>query len=138
MKKLIFALSLFLFAGVAVNAQSKACCSKKEQASCCAKKASATKTASIDIDFKAADELAAADENIERRECAVSGKIAYFQKSETDGEVAWEEVSYDAEKKSFTRVAAATMEKDIETGKVMKEKKCAPKGKSCCAKKGKA
>ncbi len=136
MKKVIFALTLFLFAGVAVNAQSKSCCSKKEQASCCAKKASTTKTAAVD--FKAADELAAVDENIERRECAVSGKISYFQKSEESGEVVWEEVSYDADKKTFTRVAAASMEKDPETGKVMEEKKCAKKGKSCCAKKGKA
>ena len=136
MKKVIFAFTLFFFAGVALNAQSKSCCAKKDQAASCTKKASATKTASID--FKAADELAAADENIERRECAESGKISYFQKSEEAGEVVWEEVSYDAEKKIFTRVAAASMEKDPETGKMMEEKKCAKKGKSCCAKKGKA
>ena len=137
MKKLIFALSLFLFAGAAVNAQ--ACskkCTKGTAAACTSKKSADTKVASA---YMEADAIAIADESIEKRVCNVSGTVAYFQKSqcEVSGKVAWDEVKFDKENNKFTRVASASMEKNPTTGEV---KACCAKGtastgKKCCASK---
>ena len=131
MKKLLFALSLFLFAGVAVQAQSKSC-SKACAKTCESKKASTTKVASA---YMEADKLASADESIERRECAVSGTVSYYQKSEcaVSGKVAWDEVKFDKEAKKFTKVASASLEKDLKTGEVKAEKECTPAEKAKCA-----
>lgn len=128
MKKVLFALCLFMIAGITVQAQS---CSKK-----CTKKTTTTTSVKEKADTKVAaaymeaDKLAEANENIERRECAVSGKVSYFEKSQcaVSGKVAWEEVQYDAENKSFTRVASAVMEKGAEA-----KKECTPEEKAKCA-----
>ena len=114
MQKLLFALCLFMMAGVSVQAQS---CAKKCAKSCT--KTTSTTSVEVKADTKVAaaymeaDKIAETNENIERRQCAVSGKVAYFEKSQCDvsGKVTWEEVQFDAEKKSFTRVASASMEK---------------------------
>ena len=153
MKKILFALSFLMMVGVAANAQKA--CTKKAGAKCCASK----KTAAVDTKTKAtqvasamteADVIAEADENISTRVCEVSGTKAYYQKSvcEKSGSVAWEQVEFDGESKKFTKVASASMEKDVETGEVktMAKKECAKgdkkgcakgakEGKACCSKK---
>ena len=129
MKKLLFSLCLLMMVGVSVQAQS---CAKK----CSKKKASTTASVDVETDtrvaaaYMEADKLAEASENIERRECAVSGKVSYFEKSQcaTSGKVSWAEVHYDNKSKSFTRVAAASMERASEA-----KKECSPEEKAKCA-----
>lgn len=142
MKKILFALSFLMMVGVAANAQKA--CSKKAGAKCCASKKSAAvdaKTTSVASAMTEADVIAESDENITTRVCEVSGSKAYYQKTvcEKSGTVAWEEVKFDDEAKKFTKVASASMEKDVETGEVktVKAKKECAKGssKACCAKK---
>ena len=133
--------------GSAANAQKA--CTKKAGAKCCASK----KTAAVDAKttqvasalteaaITEADIAAEADVNISSRVCDISGAKAYYQKSVCahSGSVAWEQVEFDGEAKKFTKVASASMEKDVETGEVktMKAKKECKKGssKACCAKK---
>ena len=143
MKKILFALSFLMMVGVTANAQKA--CSKKASAKCCASKKSAavdktsTRVASA---MTEADIIADSDENISTRVCATSGSKAYYQKSvcEKSGAVAWDEVKFCDKSKKFTKVASASMEKDVETGEVkaaaVTKKQCA-KGskKACCAKK---
>ena len=145
MKKILFALSFLMMVGVSVNAQKA--CSKKAGAKCCAKKKAATtasdvKTTRVASAMTEADIAADSDESIATRVCEVSGKKAYYQKSvcEKSGTVAWDEVQFCDKSKKFTKVASASMEKDIETGEVKSEKaskKACSKGakKGCCAKK---
>ena len=146
MKKILFALSFLMMVGVAANAQKA--CTKKAGAKCCASKktaavdATTTQVASTQVAsaMTEADIVAEADENISTRVCDVSGAKAYYQKSvcEKSGSVAWEKVEFDGESKKFTKVASASMEKDVETGEVkMEAKKECKKGssKACCAKK---
>ena len=139
MKKILFALCMFVMAGTAASAQKctaaeKAKCAK-EGTKCCAKTSVAsaddTKVASFLVE---ADALAESNENIKREQCAVSGKVAYFEKSvcEKSGNVTWEEVQYDNENKRFTKVASASVEREVE-----QETTPAKKGasKACCASK---
>ncbi len=145
MKKVIMALCLLMFAGVAVNAQS---CSKKSKKACkatCAKK-KAMKTADAETKVLSAmadaDVAAEADENIQIRECAVSGTKSYYEKSvcEKSGKVSWNQVEFDAENKVFTRVASASadsaMDAPIEEADAT-VKKCTKAEKKACAKSGK-
>ena len=140
MKQLFFVFSFLIVASFSANAQA---CTKAAGKSCCAAKKTAaatssdagTKVASVVME---ADIAAAADENISKRTCEVSGTASYFQKSTCpmSGTVTWEEVQYDANAKSFTKVASAVMEKD-ENGAKVDKKACAGDkgGKACCAKK---
>ena len=149
MKKILFALSFLMMVGVSANAQ-KAACSKSASAKCCAKKKASTvdaetKTTRVASAMTEADVAADADENIKTRVCEVSGTKAYYQKSvcEKSGTVSWDEVQFCDKSKKFTKVAAASMEKDVETGEVKTEAKaktkaCSKGAKSCaktCAKK---
>ncbi|MEM9545750.1 MAG: hypothetical protein AAGA77_07245 [Bacteroidota bacterium] len=144
MKKILFALSFLMFAGVAVNAQSTKTCSKKASAKCCASKKGATTSAETTTTTRVAsamteaDVAAEADENITTRVCGISGTKSYYQKSvcEQSGKVAWDEVKYCGQSKKFTKVASASMEKDVQTGEVknMEAKKQCTKGAKACKK----
>jgi len=154
MKKIVL-FCLFLFAGLAVQAQDAKTCSKSSaDKKCCASKAKAATTASTatvtNAKFAAmADRAAASDENVERRECSTSGKVAYYQKSvcSKSGKVSYDEVSYDSEKLQFVNVSPSAMQAEKE-GKAVemsgKEGASTTDKKSCaktCAKtctKGKA
>ena len=147
MKKILFALSMFMMVGVAANAQS---CTKGANKKCCAKKgasasadvAPATRVASA---MTEADIAAEADANVTSRVSAESGAKSYYMKStcEMSGAVSWDEVKFCGEAKKFTKVASASMERDAETGAVkntsVKAKKQCAKGASskCCASKKK-
>jgi hypothetical protein len=142
MKKILFALTFLMMVGVAANAQKA--CTKKAGAKCCASKKTAavdSKTTKVASAMTEADVIAEADENISSRVCEISGNKAYYQKSVCahSGSVAWEQVEFDGESKKFTKVASASMEKDVETGEVktVEAKKECKKGssKACCAKK---
>ena len=144
MKKILFALSFLMMVGVAANAQKA--CTKKAGAKCCASKKTAavdSKTTKVASAMTEADVIAEADENISTRVCEVSGNKAYYQKSvcEKSGSVAWEQVEFDGESKKFTKVASASMEKDVETGEVKTvkgKKQCAKGAKAACCSKKKA
>ena len=142
MKQLFFMFSFLLVATLTTNAQA---CTKAAGKSCCAsKKAASTSLSSSDNDTKVAsvlmeaDKVAASNPNISKRTCEMSGTTAYYEKSvcETSGKITWDEVKFDTETNSFTKVASASMEKD-ETGVKIEKKACAgmKEGKACCAKK---
>ncbi len=131
MKKILFALSMFMMIGVASNAQS--CTKGAKKKGCCAKKAAlkadaATKTTSVAAVLTEAKVAANANENIEARTCEKSGTTSFFEKSvcAKSGSVSWNEVKFDESDKKFTRVAAVTMEKGA-------KKECS-KSKKCCSK----
>lgn len=137
MKNLILLFSFVLVGALSANAQS---CSKATAGkACCASKKASTASASASTE---ADLAAEANGNITKRTCEVSGATTYYQKSvcQHSGNVSWEEVEYDSNSKSFTKVASASMEKDATTGKVLKKdgKACCKgdKSKSCSAAKG--
>ncbi len=143
MKNLLFLFSFILVASLSANAQ----CSKSASAgkACCAAKKTAS-VSSADNQTKVASVVMEADEAmkaskgaITKRTCEISGATSYYQKSEcsTSGKISWEEVQFDTEKKSFTKVASASMEKDANGVKV-EAKACAGKseGKACCKKDG--
>jgi hypothetical protein len=133
MKHLLFSV-LFLFMGlVTVSAQ----CNKSASKACCASKSAAASTTSAvsisDVDAV----IAASNGSISKRMCEHSGTVSYFEKSvcTTSGKISWDEVQFDNEKKTFTKVASASMEKD-ENGVKVETKACAGKaeGKACCKK----
>lgn len=145
MKKILFALSIFLMAGTAMNAQKK--CSAAEKAKCaksgvkCTKAEATTQVASFMVE---ADALAEASEDIKREECAKSGKVAYYEKNTCakSGKVSWEEVQYCGKSKKFTKVASASMERESMTSEVSKTvdtkapvAKAKASKKGCCASK---
>jgi len=138
---------MFMMVGVAANAQSctkganKKCCAKKATASADAQVAPATRVASA---MTEADVAAEADANVTTRVCDVSGSKSYYMKSvcEKSGAVAWDQVEFCDKSKKFTKVASASMEKDVETGAVKNtsaKKSCSKDGakKACCASKKK-
>ena len=114
----------------------KACCASKKTAAVSISD-SGTKVASVVMEADAV--IAASNGSITKRTCEMSGTTAYYEKSvcATSGKVSWDEVQFDADKKVFTKVASASMEKD-ETGKKVETKACAGKseGKACCKKDG--
>jgi hypothetical protein len=133
MKHLLFSV-LFLFMGlVTVSAQ----CNKSASKACCASKSAAASTTSAvsisDVDAV----IAASNGSISKRMCEHSGTVSYFEKSvcTTSGKISWDEVQFDNEKKTFTKVASASMEKD-ENGVKVETKACAGKAeaKACCKK----
>ncbi|MFZ1705020.1 MAG: hypothetical protein WAT79_11790 [Saprospiraceae bacterium] len=125
MRNLILLFSFLMIGSLSANAQA---CSKATagKACCASKKASSTTSASSNAE---ADLAAEANGNITKRTCEISGTTAYYQKSvcEKSGNVSWEEVQYDTDAKKFTKVAAASMEKDAVTGELLKKE-----GKACC------
>lgn len=134
MKNLILLFSFLVIGAFSANAQ--ACSKASAGKACCASKKGAS-TASVSN--SAADAVAEADGNITKRTCEISGATTYYQKNvcEKSGNVAWEEVQFDSKANKFTKVAAASMEKDASTGEVIKKdaKACCKgdKGKSCSA-----
>ncbi len=143
MKHLIVFFSLVLFVSFNANAQTcnksasagKACCASKKSASASTDTESSTKVASAVMEADAA--VAASNGNITKRTCEMSGTTTYFEKSvcSTSGKVSWDEVIFDTNTKSFTKVASASMEKN-ENGEKVPAKACAGKseGKACCKK----
>lgn len=141
MRNFILLFTMVLFAGMA-SAQT---CSKTASKSCCAKKAATTAEATaVNVNegqvaslIAEADALAASNDAIERRQCAESGKVAYYQKNvcPTSGHVTNEEVMYDVDSKAFVKkVAAATMEADAVKGEAAPAKAACTSGKTSCAK----
>jgi len=149
MKKILIALSLFMMVGVAANAQAKKC-SKGAKSACCASKAKASASADtapatrVAAAMTEADIAAEADANVTSRVCEKSGSTSYYMKSvcEKSGAVSWNEAKFCDKSKKFTKVASASMEKDVETGVVKaattkkactkaEMKKCAKAGKTC-------
>lgn len=143
MKNLLLLFSFVLVASLSANAQcnksastGKACCAAKKTASVSTSDAQ-TKVASAVME---ADQVMKASNGaITKRTCEISGATSYYQKSEcaSSGKISWEEVQFDANSKSFTKVASASMEKDANGAKV-ETKACAGKseGKACCKKDG--
>jgi len=140
MKKILIALSLFMMVGVAANAQK---CTKGASKACCAKKGTAT-AAKADAQTKVAAAVTEAEiaaegnENIMTRTCAESGSKSFYQKSvcEKSGSVSWNQVEFCDKSKKFTKVASASMEKNVETGEVTTpaKKQCTKGDKKCCSK----
>ncbi len=142
MKHLFLLFSFILVASFSSNAQcsksasaGKACCASKKTATSDVK--SDTKVASFVMEADAA--MVAANGAITKRTCEISGATSYYEKAvcSNSGKISWNEVQFDADKNSFTRVAAASMEKDANGNKV-ETKACAGSaaGKSCCKKDG--
>jgi len=140
MKKILFFFSFFMLVGLSANAQCSKSTASGKKASC-AKACAAKKTAQAESTTKVASAIAEAevaaesDESIEKRVCEKSGSVSFYQKSvcEKSGKVSWNQVEYNSDSQSFTQVASASMEKDVETGEIKKGDK-----KSCsksCAKK---
>ena len=107
---------------VASAVHTKACCAPCKPdctMECCADK---RKVASMRLE---ADAVAEKDETIERRECAETGKVAYFMnyKCPVTNEMTSAEVEYNVETKSFVKLAS----------QVEKQKSCSP----TCVKKSK-
>ena len=147
MKKLLFLFSFLLVAGVSVNAQETAKKCAKKCSKTCAKKASATASTASATQVAAAvteAEIAANEsEDIKMKECSVSGTKSYYQKSvcEKSGSVSWNAVEYCTKSKAFKKVASASMERDVETGKTVDtsaksaKKSCKKSCKKTCSKK---
>lgn len=158
MKQLLFLFSFVLLASFSANAQS---CSKSAAAgkSCCMSKKTADVSSDNDvksmaslteIEAEAEAAMMASNGNIIKKTCEVSGTTKYYGKvaGNESAKESWNEVKYDSEKKAFTEVASAYMEKDdagnkIETKacageKAGETKACSSKGaatKSCCSSK---
>ncbi|MCE2788514.1 MAG: hypothetical protein LW630_01240 [Saprospiraceae bacterium] len=139
MKNVIFIFSMFLVFASSAQAQcskaaaGKSCCAAKKSASASASAENGVQIASFTMEAEAA--VAASNGTITKRTCEMSGTTTYFEKSvcSQSGKVSWDEVKYDADKKAFTKVASASMEKD-ENGAKVETKSCAGKmeGKACC------
>lgn len=140
MKKVLFLFSFLLVAGM-MTAQTAETAGKKSCAKSCAKSCTkGAKTAATDAIkvndgqvaalIAEADALAASDESVERRECATSGKVSYFQKSvcATSGKVSSNEVQYCTTSKAFVNVAPSTMAADAETKVIQVSDKAAKSG----------
>ena len=146
MKKIFFLFLLVGLAFVQVDAQS---CSKSKATAAssksCAKKCTKATKAKVASAVMEADVIAAEDETIEKKECAVTGSVAYYKKStcEKSGKVSMEEVQFDAESKEFVKVASVSLENEIAPAdeKMTKKASCAKTvkadGKACCSKDGK-
>ncbi|MEZ4911680.1 MAG: hypothetical protein R2774_12575 [Saprospiraceae bacterium] len=149
MRQFLFLLSFVLLGAMTANAQ----CSKSASKACCASKKSTSTSATTSTDATSvasyvmeADKAAEGNVNIEKRVCEKSGSVSYFEKSvcPDSGNVSWNEVKYDLDKKSFTRVASASMDKSEDAPQTTTkacagqkdEKACSKKSKECCKKDG--
>ena len=149
MRKILFLFAFILIGGLTVNAQctksgatEKACCAaKKGAASVDGKACAGSKVASASVESEA-EKAAASNDNIQKRVCETSGKVSFFEKSVCahSGTVSWNEVEYNQTEKKFTRVASASMERNVNTGEVKntEPKACCKKdgNKACCKKDG--
>lgn len=146
MKKLLFVFSFFLMAGMTLNAQTTE--AKKSCSKTCAKTCTkSAKTASVDASatqvasqMTEAEIAAEGSEDVKVKTCSVSGSKSFYQKSvcADSGNVSWDEVEYCTKSKTFTKVAAASMERDVETGETTTEpakKECSKKCSKTCTKK---
>lgn len=137
-----------MFAFASASAQS--CCAKKSaDAKACADKSSADAKSSVDAKvasmYMEADKIADADENIQKRVCAFSGTVSYYQKIENAeaNSNEWVEVVFDDQNKKFTRVASAYMIKNADKAEgeatspnnAAKKACCSGSEKACCSKK---
>ncbi len=135
-----------------VMAQAQKSCSKtcaKKCAKTAAVKADAQENVKTVANIGGVDDIVVAKAaemagNIERRQCAKSGAVSYFQKNTCakSGKVSFAEVNYDEATAKFVNVspeaagmgagAVSTAKEGAKTGKA-----CAKSGsKACCAKKG--
>lgn len=143
MRKFLLLIAVFCFAALG-SAEAQSC--SKSKASCkkaCAAKKSAmakksTSTEAVDADAFAA-KFASENENIERRVCAKSGSVSYFETSvcAKSGAKKVSEVQWDAAAAKFvnTSPSDAGAEKKA-CSKDAKAKGCCAKGtckKACCA-----
>lgn len=140
MKKIIFLFAFVMTAGL-MSAQTTAkTCAKSCAKTCAFKATTEVKVADVNTETQTrvasaiseADIAAEADENIERRQCEITGTVGYFSKKTCDvsGKVSYDEVVFDSESQSFMsvgQVKAATKE--------AKAKTCSKGKKSCCASK---
>ena len=119
MKKGILFFSFFFVLGIsATNAQS-----------CHEKMASASKSCCMK-----ADKAAAADASIEKR-MDDDGAVSYVRKeSDTQGNVKFVSVQYDATADAFVNVAPKTVEASATSGMTKKSCAGASASKACCAK----
>lgn len=98
-------------------------CTKSEKAAC-----SKGKTTAVAGVIKAAHDAAEADESIEERTCAKSGKVSYYQKAECPmtGKVSYSEVRYCNESGKFVSATSCSKgekkacSKEAKTAKVVK------------------
>lgn len=135
-----------------VMAQAQKSCSKTCAKSCAktaAVKAEVKKDTKIVANIGGVDDIVVAKAaemagNIERRQCAKSGTVAYFQKNTCaqSGKVSFAEVNYDSATAKFVNVspeAAGMGASDVGNAKegAKAGKACASGSKkACCAKKG--
>lgn len=99
------------FTATNISAQKACAKSTKKCAKTCAKKGSASNAKVLSM----ADELAKNDDSIEKRICAKSGKVSYFQKSTCakSGKVKINEVKFCEKSKSFVNVAPSVDTRSI-------------------------
>jgi len=150
MKKSIFLFIFVLTAGfLSAQTTAKKSCAKTCAKTCTSKeKMSSTEVqpeikvaiANTDTETRVAsaiseaDIAAEADENIERRQCEITGTVGYYSKKtcSVSGKVSYDEVVFDGDSNSFVsagQVKAATKES--------KAKTCTKSSKACCASKKK-
>lgn len=134
MKKTIL---LFAFLGCfTLMAQAQKSCAKS-CAKTCAKTAMKAAGNADDASIAKAATLAG---NIERRQCADSGKVSYFRKAQcaTSGKVSYAEVNYDASTAKFVNISpSAAGNEDMNMAKEgsVAKKACSSSAgkKACCA-----
>ncbi len=165
MKNLLLFCAFILATGVMTAQETKKCTAAEKAAcaasgkkcakgkACCASKASASTDAttvvmSAEAVATLAKEAAASDTSIEVRECAMSGAVAYYQKSEcaTSGKVSMNEVKYCTKSNAFVNASPSAemgnhesivvkMTDTVEgTEKSTGAKKACCKGKKACSK----
>lgn len=147
MKQLLFLFSFILLASFSANAQcgskaataGKSCCMSKKMSSADQNTENKDMASLSGIEAEAETAMQASNGNIVKKTCEVSGTTKYYGKSVNKaGEENWKEVTYDSNKKTFTEVASAYMEKD-DAGKKVETKACAgekaAEGKACSASK---
>jgi len=160
MRTLLLIMTFAMTAGFA-SAQAKTCsktaaktCTKAQKAACAKTAAATTDSETQVLSASAAADLAAENnENIERKECAMSGKVSYYEKSvcSKSGKVSMNEVKYCTDSQAFvnaspSEVMSETQAEVIKTadtvdGKVQSAtkstKKACCKGKKACGSKAK-
>lgn len=172
MKRILILCAFVMTAGIvsaqkACTSAEKAACAKKctaAEKAACAKKGLKTSEATVATDvlesdasdsnvmsaMAAADILAEADENIQRKECAMSGNVSYYKKNvcSKSGKVSMDEVKYCTDSKAFVNASPSKVMSDAKAkviktadtvdGKVQSTKstkKACCKGKKKCSSK---
>lgn len=143
MRKFLLLIAVFSFAALgSVDAQSCAKSKKSCAKSCAAKKAAMSKKSTsadaVDVDAVAA-KFASENESIERRVCAKSGKVSYFETSvcAKSGNTSVSEVAWDADNAKFVNMSPsdnAPAKKSCSKSKASCAKGAKASAKGCCAK----